>query len=57
MTIPSTGKEVNRMPAMEQTAPQADLEFLMEQLAALEPMALGAEVEACNGCNRCAPEL
>ena len=45
------------MPAMEQTAQQADLEFLMEQLAALEPMALGVETEACNGCNGCSPEF
>jgi|HubBroStandDraft_6_1064221.scaffolds.fasta_scaffold1327244_2 hypothetical protein len=31
----------------------ADLEFVLQQLAALEPMALGAEDEACNGCSKC----
>jgi hypothetical protein len=40
------------------TAPQrADLEFVLEQLATLEPAALAAEETGCNGCNHCSVVL
>jgi hypothetical protein len=43
------------MTILNETAPArtADVEFMLQQLAALEPMSLGAEDEACNGCSKC----
>jgi hypothetical protein len=38
------------------SAPGADLEFVLQQLAAIEPFRVGPEQEACNGCSKCAVE-
>jgi hypothetical protein len=38
------------------TAPDTDLEFVLQQLAALEPLKGADEALSCNGCSKCAHE-
>jgi hypothetical protein len=32
------------------------IEFVLQQLAAIEPFGVGPDEEACNGCSKCAHE-
>lgn len=44
------------MPVLDNAAPAeqgTDIDFVLQQLDALEPMAAGDDVVSCSGCNHC----
>ena len=48
------------MPVLDEkasAAPSTDLEFVLQQLAALQPMAVAENDAGCKGCNGCSIDL